>query len=48
VTLSSGADRRVGGVYAALQALLPLLGFLAAAGVSASRRTGRRATMQRA
>jgi putative thiamine transport system permease protein len=48
VTLSSGADRRVAGVYAALQALLPLLAFLAAAGVSASRRTGRRATMQRA
>jgi putative thiamine transport system permease protein len=42
VTLASGADRRVVGVYAALQALLPLLAYVAAAGMPAWRYANRR------
>ena len=37
VTLASGANRRIIGVYAVVQAALPLLGFLAALWVSQRR-----------
>ena len=42
VTLASGADRRVVGVYAALQAALPLLAYLLAVGMPAWRHTAAR------
>jgi putative thiamine transport system permease protein len=48
VTLASGADRRIVGVYAALQAALPLIAFLLAAGVPAWRSAQRRARAGRA
>jgi putative thiamine transport system permease protein len=41
VTLASGADRRVVGVYGALQALLPLLAYAAVAAIPAWRHAGR-------
>jgi len=43
VALSGGADRRVMGVYAFLQALLPLVGFTAALALPAWLFRGRRA-----
>jgi putative thiamine transport system permease protein len=43
VTLSSGSDRRVVGVYAALQAALPLLAYAAALGLPALLHRDRRA-----
>jgi putative thiamine transport system permease protein len=48
VTLASGAARRIVGVYAALQAALPLIAFLLAAGVPAWRSAQRRARAGRA
>ena len=42
VALSSGADRRIAGAWAALQAAVPLLGFVAAAAVPAIMHRNRR------